>query len=120
MGLHDEPRKMVHSANGFPHIAASGAHKGNCLCLDTCCFGPNGCRCRGCAGKGHEGCDFTRARREQRASYPSSRGEGSSDSDTRGSSHEQGPTQREGSSENVRRNSARHRREAKARQDALT
>jgi hypothetical protein len=37
-----------HIENGWPHYSR---RTGLCLCLDPCCLGINGCRCRGCKCK---------------------------------------------------------------------
>lgn len=56
MGRNVTPSKNEVTASphqGFPHFHHE---KGTCLCLRGCCFGPGGCRCRGCSGVGHHGC----------------------------------------------------------------
>ncbi len=71
-----EGRLMAHTPLGWPHFVRSGPHAGNCLCLEKCCFGNSGCKCRGCAGIGHAGCSAARVRaratRQPRASTGSS------------------------------------------------
>jgi hypothetical protein len=43
-----------HVPNGFPHYSSN---TGLCLCIDLCCQGRNGCKCKFCpcqmAGKDH-------------------------------------------------------------------
>jgi len=43
-----------HVINGFPHYSSN---TGLCLCIDLCCQGKNGCKCKYCpcqmAGKDH-------------------------------------------------------------------
>lgn len=34
---------------GWPHRDS----KGNCLCLNKCCLGDSGCKCRSCLGESH-------------------------------------------------------------------
>ena len=47
---HSEGR---HVPNGFPHFSSI---TGRCMCLDPCCNGVNGCKCKPCPcdpEKGH-------------------------------------------------------------------
>lgn len=37
---------MGHSENGWPHFSTKFPHF--CMCLDSCCQGENGCKCRLC------------------------------------------------------------------------
>ena len=42
----EESRKESrHVDNGFPHYSSKTLM---CMCLDSCCNGINGCKCRGC------------------------------------------------------------------------
>jgi hypothetical protein len=35
----------AHIPNGFPHFSSI---TGRCMCLDSCCQGERGCKCKGC------------------------------------------------------------------------
>lgn len=35
----------THIENGFPHFSTNS---GMCMCLDPCCMGEKGCKCRSC------------------------------------------------------------------------
>ena len=41
-----ERQRMGHSENGWPHF--SGQFPFFCMCLDSCCQGESGCKCRHC------------------------------------------------------------------------
>jgi hypothetical protein len=46
-----DPVKRNHVNEGFPHFSSKFPY--HCMCLDTCCHGEGGCKCKTCVCKSH-------------------------------------------------------------------
>lgn len=48
-------RQETHYGNHNP-VTHYSSKTGACMCIEKCCIGDGGCKCRGCSGVGHMGC----------------------------------------------------------------